>query len=201
MAEKYNNKYRIASARLSNWDYRRNAAYFVTICTQNRQPFFGHIETVETLQCNVSTMVLSQTGKIAENCWREISIHFPFVVLGEFVVMPNHVHGIVVIDNAGSAISGVETLHCHVSTDETVDDEPSTGKNEFMASISPKPGSLSTIIRSYKSAVSKLAHVISPEFGWQERFHDHIIRDEGSFILIQNYIVSNVQNWKADKFY
>ena len=90
MAEKYQNKYRIASTRASWWDYGSNAAYFVTICTQNRIHFFGKIEN--------QTMVLSEIGRSAETCWFEIPNHFPFVQLGSFVVMPNHIHGIIIID-------------------------------------------------------------------------------------------------------
>ncbi|HNX44188.1 MAG TPA: hypothetical protein PLJ84_01805 [Bacteroidales bacterium] len=93
MSDKFQNKYRIPSARLQNWDYGSNAAYFVTICTQNRENYFGKI--VET---PIVKMELSELGKIANQIWNEIPIHFPFVELGEFVVMPNHVHGIIVID-------------------------------------------------------------------------------------------------------
>lgn len=96
---KFKNKYRIGSARLKNWDYRNSAGYFVTICTKNRECFFGNIP-VKSLQCNDSTtlMELTKIGQIAHNFWIEISAHFSFVKLDEFVVMSNHVHGIIVID-------------------------------------------------------------------------------------------------------
>ncbi len=195
MAEKYNNKYRIQSARLANWDYRWDASYFVTICTKNRVPYFGKIRN--------DVMNLSDEGKFAEECWLQIPNHFSFIILHAFVVMPNHVHGILVIDHKNGN-NAVETLHCNVSTgiDNKIDNDDSNNeKNKFMASISPKPGSISTIIRSYKSAVSKQAHDINPDFGWQSRFHDHIIRNEESFIRIQHYILNNVKNWKEDKFF
>jgi REP element-mobilizing transposase RayT len=70
-----------------------------------------------------------------------------------------------------------------------------------MASISPKSGSLARIIGSYKSAVSKSAHSINPNFQWQERYHDHIIRDEGEFNRIQEYIINNPKNWAKDRFF
>ncbi len=88
--DKYQNKYRIPSARAPFWDYARNAAYFVTICTHQRKYFFGDVVHGE--------MVLSEIGKIARDCWMEIPNHFPFVKLDGLVVMPNHVHGIIVID-------------------------------------------------------------------------------------------------------
>ena len=89
MADKFQNKYRITSSRLKNWDYRTSAAYFITICTANRTHFFGEIVNQK--------MVLSNTGVIADILWHHIPNHAPNVSLGEFVVMPNHIHGIVEI--------------------------------------------------------------------------------------------------------
>lgn len=90
MPDKFRNKYRISSARLQHWDYGSNAIYFEPICTQNREHYFGEIAD--------GKMNLSETGKMANRFWFEIPNHFPFVQLGEFVVMPNHVHGIIIID-------------------------------------------------------------------------------------------------------
>jgi len=90
MSKKYANKYRIKSTRLQNWDYGWNAAYFVTICTADQKCFFGKIRN--------GKMQLSETGRWADKFWHEIPNHFSFVRLGAFVVMPNHIHGIVVID-------------------------------------------------------------------------------------------------------
>jgi putative transposase len=80
---------------------------------------------------------------------------------------------------------------------------PSLPKNESMANISPKSGSVSTIIRSYKSACTKQINLLRPalNFKWQERFHDHIIRTEDDFIRIENYIINNPKNWLQDKFH
>ena len=91
MIEKYNNKYRIPSARLHGWDYSTDAIYFVTICTGDRQHYFGEIED--------DTMLLNTTGLIAQQCWLDIPEYFSNVILDALVVMPNHVHGILVIDN------------------------------------------------------------------------------------------------------
>ena len=191
MEKKYQNKYRIPSARLKNWDYGSNGAYFITICTQNREHFFGEI--VET------QFIASEIGTLAEKFWMEIPQHFPYIELGNFVVMPNHVHGILIIDknvktlqcNVSENESPVETLHCNVSTN----------KNEQMANISPKSGTISTILRSYKSVVTKNSRFIHAEFGWQPRFHDHIIRNAPEWERIQTYIENNPMNWKEDKFY
>ena len=90
MSEKFKNKYRIASARLQNWDYRWSGAYFITICTAEREHYFGEIEN--------GKMNLSNLGVIADIFWHEIPIRKPFVKLGEYVIMPNHIHGILIID-------------------------------------------------------------------------------------------------------
>jgi REP element-mobilizing transposase RayT len=194
MNKKFQNKYRITSSRLKNWDYGKNGAYFITICTRNREHFFGEIVLVN----DENEMQFNEIGMVANKFWAEIPKHFPFVELGNYQVMPNHVHGILIIDKKNVVddiiYDVVETLHCNVSTGNEI-------KNEQMAKISPKPGTISTIIRSYKSVVTKNAHYIHADFEWQERFHDHIIRDSKSFERIQSYIENNVANWKDDKFY
>jgi REP element-mobilizing transposase RayT len=196
MTEKFKNKYRIPSARLKNWDYGSNGAYFITICTQNKDHFFGKIVDRQ--------FIASEIGTLAEKYWMEIPNHFPYIELGNFEVMPNHVHGILIINKNGVGGNGgfvdrgsvdrgsVETLHCNVSTPK---------KNEQMANISPKSGTISTILRSYKSVVSKNARFIHADFGWQPRFHDHIIRNAPEWERIQTYIENNPLNWKEDKFY
>ena len=215
MGEKFQNKYRISSSRLKNWDYGHNGAYFITICTGNREHFFGEIVNID----GNNEMQLNEIGKLANDFWAEIPKHFPFIELGNYVIMPNHIHGILIVDktNVVHDSDDVETLHRNVSThnvntsyitthnEKTLHCNVSTTingmKNEQMAKISPKPGTISTILRSFKSVVTKNAHFIHADFEWQERFHDHIIRNSQSFERIQNYIENNVANWKDDKFY
>ena len=184
--DKYKNKYRISSARLLNWDYTNNGAYFITICTKNRKHFYGEIVANE--------MILNEIGITVQKFWLSIPIHFPFVELGNFVVMPNHMHGILVIENRP-----VESLNPKVY-DRRNSVIPKQ-KNEQMSRISPKPGSISTIIRSYKSVVTTNAHLIDINFDWQSLFHDHIIRNSKSFETIQNYIADNPKNCGNDEFY
>jgi REP element-mobilizing transposase RayT len=166
--------------RLRDFDYASDGWYFVTICTQNREFYFGEIKDRQ--------MVFTGIGEIARQLWTEISAHFPMAELGEFVVMPNHVHGIIRIHRTDVA--------CNIPTNDT------PTKNQYMASISPKPGTLSAMIRSYKSAVTKRCHdhQIS-NFGWQSRFHDHIIRNQDEFDRIERYIMENTANWENDKFF
>lgn len=99
-SNKYLGKYRNESSRASWWDYSQNAAYFITICTHHREFFFGEIQN--------GTMNLSQTGTLAQQFWLEIPNHFPDIQLDAFVVMPNHTHGILIIDkqDGGDGIVG-----------------------------------------------------------------------------------------------
>ena len=188
--EKYRNKYRGQTIRASWWDYGWNGAYFITICTKNREHYFGEIVN--------GNMVLSHTGVIADIFWYEIPHHDPFAELGEFVVMPNHIHGILILDKPGIV---VEALHATPLQQSPPDQQSPPGKNEKMAAISPKSHTVSTIIRSYKSAVTYHANRLGFENGWQSRFHDHIIRDFAEFERISNYIRNNPRNWKEDKFH
>lgn len=186
MQNKFKNKYRISSARLQTWDYSNNGAYFITICTQNRHHFFGHIKNQE--------MQLSEIGILAEKFWYEIPNHFSMVELGNFVVMPNHVHGILIIDKSNDE-SFVETRHCLVSTIHT---NSIIGSSRFQ---NQGKNTISSIVGSNKSIVTKMSRQINPNFAWQSRFHDHIIRNSKSFDTIQNYIEQNPLKWKEDTFY
>ncbi|CAM3570398.1 transposase [Flavobacterium gelidilacus] len=200
MSKNYKNKYRIESLRLKNWDYRNNGAYFITICTGNRKHYFGEIENNN----NQKIMLLNEIGTIAENFWLEIPNHFPFVELGNFVVMPNHIHGILIINSLQN--DNLNLLQCNDSNEkpsmainESLQCNDST--NTYFSKISPKPGSVSTIIRSYKSVVTKNARLINSDFNWQSKFYDIIIKNSISFERIQTYIENNPSNWKEDKFY
>ena len=198
---KFQNKYRIPSARLQNWDYGSNGAYFVTICTQHRECYFGDIVVRDAINrvCttginHVCTMELSEIGKLAEQYWMEIPNHFPFVELGNFVVMPNHVHGILIINKMGD---NVETrLIASLQSESSETNGGITGDNNPMLNQN-----ISRIIRWYKGRCSFEMRKIHADFGWQSRFHDHIIRNAQSFENIQNYIADNPMKWNADKFY
>lgn len=188
--DKFRNKYRIPSARAQWWDYGWNGAYFITICTAHREHFFGKIVD--------DKMNLSSVGVMADMLWHEIPSHTRFIELGDFVVMPNHIHGILIIDKpeiVPTTAAAVETLHA-TSLQPTL-----PTKNEQMAKISPKADSVSVVLRSYKSAVTKHANRLGFQNGWQTRFHDHIIRDDAEYQRIADYIANNPGNWRDDKFY
>ncbi len=176
--------YRVETARLRGWDYTAAGWYFVTICAGNRQPFFGQVEN--------GVVRLSPIGQTACNYWQQIPQHTAGnVELDVFMVMPDHLHGIIVILD-------VETLQCNVST--TPQCNVSTrNPNDPMSQISPKSGSLGAIVRSYKSAVSRWCSQNGfAEFSWQGRFYDHIIRNEQALHRIRKYIVENPAHWKIE---
>jgi len=191
MQNKFQNKYRIPTTRLQTWDYSNNGAYFISICTQKREHFFGNIKN--------GIMQLSEIGKLAEQYWLEIPNHFPFVELGNFVVMPNHVHGILIINKIDnptlSSTESVKTRHCLVSK---INLNTTIGSLRFQ---NQGKNTISSIVGSYKSIVTKTSRQTHSDFGWQSRFHDHIIRNSKSFDIIQNYIFENPLKWKNDKFY
>jgi REP element-mobilizing transposase RayT len=135
-------------------------------------------------------MHLSEIGQIASKMWREMPVHFPYIGLDEFVVMPNHVHGIIVI-NRFTVKTIVGALHATPLPPH----DAAHSVNENMSFISPKPGSLSVVIRSYKLAVTKHAHKFDSNFSWQPRFYDSIICTTEQLFRIRKYILDNAQNW------
>ncbi len=181
---RFQNKYRIESSRLRKWDYSRNASYFVTICTFMRKCYFGRVES--------GIMILSELGLQAEKLWQEIPGHFPFVELSDYVVMPNHVHGIIII-NKPVETQNFASLQRQIKSST---DYPKTGstKNQF----GPQSKNLASIIRGYKIGVTKISHDIIAGFQWQSRYHDHIIRNDPSFERIKEYIRNNPLNWNDD---
>ena len=209
--DKFQNKYRIPSARLQSWDYGWDGAYYITICSHNRKQYFGDVVN--------GKMQLSNIGVLADVFWHEIKNHSKNTELGEFIVMPNHVHGILLIvgnddeyrygnsiENRDGDENGNENdirrdKACLVSTDMDTDtnmDPQTIGQKRFQ---NQGKNTVSSIIGSYESAVSKHAHRLGYEFEWQSRFYDHIIRDDESYTRVADYIINNPQNWENDKFY
>jgi len=192
---RFEEKFQLGSARLKDWDYSQDGFYFVTICSYSRANIFGEIRNDQ--------MILGDFGKIVERCWRAIPTHFVNVNLDKFVIMPNHLHGIVVIDNPNpknTTCLDVETLHATFLQNQNTM-FLNTRKTNYYSKISPKPNSLSTVIRSFKSAVTKNIHQITPALDrvWQNNFFDHIIRDDEELNRIRDYIILNPKLWNEDK--
>jgi putative transposase len=178
MPEKFKNKYRVGSTRLPGYDYSQNGLYFVTICTKDKECFFGEIVDGER--------VLSEVGKIAQQFWQETPLHFPHVNIDEFSIMPNHVHGIVEI------LPGAATCRDAIN-------RVSTGGITGKHNPKKNPRSLSKIIRWYKGRCSFEINRTNTYFHWQSRFYDHIIRDDASLDKIREYICTNPAMWQRDR--
>jgi putative transposase len=212
MEELFKNKYRISSARLQSWDYGDNGMYFVTICTANRESFFGNI--VET-QCIASlpnntyaepeySMELNDLGKVVEIEWLKTKELRPDMnlELEEFVVMPNHFHGIIYIGENGYNTqvynNGRDTMHRVSTTNANIDEYQSDNqKNKF----GPQAKNLASVIRGFKSVVTTYAIKNNHPFNWQTRFHDHIISTNKEYLNIADYIINNPKNWPKDEFH
>lgn len=185
MATLFRNKYRIETIRLQSWDYGNDGMYFVTVCTKNRKQYFGEI--VET------SCMTSEIGLVAHNEWYKTPEIRPDMnlQLGEFIVMPNHIHGIIIIGGCRDA------THCVSTTTNAMHHVSTEYKNKF----GPQSKNLASILRGYKSAVTTYARKNNIEFDWQPLFHDHIIRSADAYHRISNYIKNNPSKWAEDRFY
>src|SRR4051812_34771123 len=143
MEDEYHNKYRVAPARLMGWDYGSHGLYFVTICTKDRLHYFGEIvEKPDKETQNLVSLQATEIGNIAQDYWLKIPEHFPFVELDEFVIMPDHVHGVLFINKP---------------------DKTDWELNKFGV----QSRNLASIIRGYKASVKKYATVNEISFAWQ----------------------------------
>ena len=256
MAEKFQNRYRISSARAQWHDYNEGV-YFITICTAHHAHFFGDVRDGD--------MHLNQLGMKAHENLQHLTDHYPYAIIDVFQVMPNHVHLIVYIDkpndsdrnimvtgcddyvnsvrcneernvvrcddgcgnsvrqniernvvrcddcgNSGRCNDEPNVVQCddcrdaarHVSTGKTreTDETRKTPKSDIMRDIANKRGLLSVSMGGFKSAITRYANDHNIPFGWQTRFHDHIIRDADEYERIAIYIENNPKTWERDKF-
>ena len=186
---KFQNKYRNESARAPWWNYANDGAYFVTICTAGREWLFGEIANNE--------MNLSPIGEIVYQEWNVSFDMRAELFCDTFVIMPNHIHAILRIDN------NIVGTHDIVGTNGSASlPSPKPPNNTGVAYRTPK--SISSFMAGFKSAATKRINEyrISPKMPvWQTRFHDHIIRNDAEYQRIYNYIETNIQNWEKDTFF
>lgn len=198
---KFQGKYRMSSAR-HLWHEYNGGLYFITICTKNRECYFGDIARRDDVHIvstdDEPTMQFTEIGKYAVENLEQIKNHYPYCEIPVFVVMPNHIHAVVVIDDADPDCR--DDVHI-VSTETT--QNPQRWKNnvvdEKMQSVSQKRGRLSVVMGGFKSAITRYANQKNIQFGWQSRFHDHIIRNQDECNRIADYIENNPHNWESDK--
>jgi len=158
--------------RLQGFDYSSDKLYFVTVCVDKMVCSFGHVSKGE--------MHLNEYGKIADRQWHWLAEQYKYVALHAFVVMPNHIHGIIEINS-----SPVRAARERPVQEELI-----------------KIKSLSELMGAYKTTSSKLIHQAGlASFKWKRSFHDHIIRRSDALIIIENYIENNSQKWTQDRFH
>jgi putative transposase len=176
-------RYHRRSIRLSGYDYTQPGAYFVTICTHRQEPLFGAVVDGE--------MVLNKYGQIVDEEWCNTAKLRPYVKLDVHVVMPNHFHGILWIehdDTGGRGTAHGRGMARHAPTREF-------GK--------PVAGSLPTIVRAFKSAVTKQVNQIRRTPGipvWQRNYWEHVVRTERALDAIRRYIADNPARWSLDRY-
>jgi REP-associated tyrosine transposase len=166
------------SIRLRDYDYRQNGAYFVTICAYNRERWFGEIT-------ENGDMIANPFGDVVIDCWNAIPLHFPQVETDAFVLMPNHLHGIIVIGDAPVGARHVLPL-------------PTPQTATFGH---PLARSLSSIVGAFKAAVTKRVNTLRDTSAaplWQRNFYEQIIRNDVMLQTIRQYIEANPANWASD---
>ena len=166
-------KYHRRSLRLKGYDYSHEGAYFITICTKNRECLLGEIKN--------GKVILNEFGEIARNEWMKSPIIRKEIKLDEFIIMPNHIHGIVIIDH-GTSIVGAN------------------GRSP-LRDFRMEPKSISSFVAGYKSSVTKQIHILRkwPNISvWQRNYYEHIIRNETELNILREYITNNPLKWDED---
>jgi REP element-mobilizing transposase RayT len=190
MAEKFRNRYRVSTNRLWGYDYTRDGAYFITICTKKHICYLGDIVVEKGLRpfstnnrsdyhnlnykCHPKSRTilnLSDEGKIVSDCWFDLPNHYYNIILDEFIVMPNHIHGILFIRN------NISKAQIH-------------GLSEFVRAL--KSFSSRRINELRKSNVAGT---------WQSGYYDHVISSDNELNRIRTYIKNNPENWFNDENY
>ncbi|MDD5093903.1 MAG: hypothetical protein PHV74_05925 [Dehalococcoidia bacterium] len=162
-------KHHRRSTRLKDYDYSQAGVYFITICTQNRDCLFGEIVNGE--------MRLNDTGHFVQQCWFDIPLHFPHAELDAFTVMPNHVHGIIVITHSVGA-NNYSPLPLPHGTSKTI----------------------GSIVRGFKIGVTKWFRTNTGIYTvWQRNYFEHVIRDEPDLARIRQYVSDNPMRWADDE--
>jgi putative transposase len=163
---------------LPNTDYTQQGGYFVTICTHERRHLFGHIDKTGVMHCH-------EYGEIVWDCWRDLPNHYHNIQLDEFVVMPNHVHGIIfMIDNSDMGVEKREGLRT----------TPTPNKQHGLTEVIRALKSFSARRINQKRGVTGVAV-------WQRTFHDRVIRNETQLNRLREYTIHNPTSWAEDRYF
>ena len=175
----FKNKYRIESIRLPGYDYSQPGAYFITIVTHNRQCLFGNIVD--------GKMILNEYGELVKNEWLKTGVIRPNIIIDAFVVMPNHLHGILIITDNYDCGGTLQRASTTKTTEQF-------GK--------PTKNSIPTIVRLFKSTTTKQINQLRVSTPmqplWQRNYFEHVIRDDNELTRIHQYIINNPNRWEED---
>ena len=179
------------SIRLPAYDYTQPGAYFVTICSQNRECLFGDVISGE--------MILNQRGEMVERTWRELPQNYPGVDVDAFVVMPNHVHGIIVLVGAnplGVGPVGAGPRACPEGPGACPGRPQGVAPTMSLPDVVHRFKSLTTT--RYRTGVLQDGWQPFPGRLWQRNYYEHVIRDEEELDRIRQYIIDNPGRWEDD---
>lgn len=190
------------SIRLKGYDYAQAGAYFITICCQDRAHLFGEVTD--------GKMKLNPYGMIAHNEWLKTPEIRKNAELDVFVIMPNHIHGIIILNNIGRGESHSPDNKMpdkndspdNKMPDDKLPDNVDLNTGECNSPRQSPSNNIGAIVRGYKSSVTKQLNSLNiGRAVWQRNYYEHIIRNEQSFQAVSRYIVNNPSKWKEDKFY
>lgn len=186
------------SIRLQGYDYAQAGAYFVTVCTQNRECLFGEVSN--------GKMRLNEAGKIVTATWQTLPQRFPSVVLDVFVTMPNHIHGILYIVPVGAQfIAPGQFIVSDQSIAPNQENQGATDQgamnqgvmNQGAINRAPTLGDMICVLKAVSTRQIRQAG--QGRFAWQRNYYEHIIRDEASLVRIREYIINNPLQWAMDR--
>jgi len=166
------------SLRLPEYDYGFTGTYFVTICTKGRISIFGVIVH--------GSVMLNEYGEIVAACWADLPHHYPNVLVDCFIVMPNHLHGLIEITDK-RPVNSVGAQHA---------------APEAYSPRTVRPGSLAAIVRSVKAASTRRINLLSKTPSrtiWQRNYYEHVVREESELEHVREYIVNNPSRWADDE--
>lgn len=179
------------SIRLPDYDYSQAGYYFITVCVQNRTCLLGEI--------NNGTMQLNLAGQQIEQSWQWLAQQYPYVTLDEYIVMPNHFHGILKIDTAGRGAS-----RCAPTMDNTKSDTSRCALTMSDTSKFTMIKPLGQLIGAFKTVSTKQINLMQNTLGlklWQRNYWEHVIRNEARLQFIRQYIANNPQTWELDRLH
>jgi REP element-mobilizing transposase RayT len=186
-------KHHRRSIRMKGYDYSQPGAYFVTLCTWQRECLFGEVVNGE--------LHLNEMGRIVLRAWRDLPNHYPHLELGEFCILPNHVHAIMILTDHDSRRGGSVPDQAN-HDDRSRPDQVTESQNLKTRPYTPVRHGLPEIIRAFKSFSARSINFLRHTSGtpvWQRNYYEHIIRDEIEWRKINDYIATNPADWDHDQ--